>query len=229
MRILREGLISHSDARKWQIGEVESLIASRSESSEVCLLCQHPPILTVGNRCSPAEKLSLEELSFKQGWAFAETERGGEASFFCPGMLMVYPVVSLKSYKIGVKRFVQAMLGVLCKAIESIDREGQGADTSKPFCKAESPGVWFKTDEGDRKVASVGFRIRQGVSDYGLSLNVSADMPTLMSERAEKLRLCGLSPSNYSCLESVLSKDLSVEEVSDLLETSLSDWRTLIL
>jgi lipoyl(octanoyl) transferase len=76
----------------------------------------------------------------------------------------VYPLIDVRRARLGVRDLVTALERAV---IELAERYGIAA-----ACRAAAPGVYV----ADRKLASVGLRIRRGGSYHGLALNVNMDL-----------------------------------------------------
>src|SRR4249920_3699767 len=55
------------------------------------LLCEHPPVITLGRSADRANVLAAGDVPVVQ------IERGGDVTYHGPGQLMVYPIVRVKS------------------------------------------------------------------------------------------------------------------------------------
>lgn len=130
----------------------------------ICL--EHPPVVTIGKRGGRADLLARERLIELGAEVFA-IDRGGEATLHNPGQLVVYPVVELEALGLGVVDLVRGVAGAIADAAADFDVSAD-YDT-------DHPGVW--TDETPpRKLASVGMRVRRGVSTHGAALNLVNDL-----------------------------------------------------
>ena len=78
-----------------------------------------------------------------------------------PGQLVAYPIMAVER----IKDFVHAMERAIVLALADEGIESEVRET--PFT-----GVW--TD--DRKIASIGVRVRNGVSTHGLAVKVNNDL-----------------------------------------------------
>ena len=88
-------------------------------------------------------------------------DRGGQVTYHGPGQLVVYPLIDLRRAGLGVRDLVTAL--------ESERHRLCGASlASTAHCRRDAPGVYVE----ERKLASVGMRIRRGASYHGLALNV---------------------------------------------------------
>ena len=93
-----------------------------------------------------------------------QIDRGGQVTYHGPGQLVVYPLIDVRRARLGVRDLVTALEYAV---IELAARYGIAA-----ACRAAAPGVYV----ADRKLASVGLRIRRGGSYHGLALNVNMDL-----------------------------------------------------
>ena len=97
-----------------------------------------------------------------QGIEVCETDRGGRVTYHGPGQLVAYPIMAVERVADFVHTMEQAIVAALAD-------EGLVAEPREtPFT-----GVW--AGEG-KKIASIGVRVRDGVSTHGLAVNVDNDL-----------------------------------------------------
>ena len=121
-------------------------------------LLEHDPVFTLGMNSDRAHLLAPGDIPVVQ------IDRGGQVTYHGPGQLVVYPLIDVRRAAIGVRALVSALERTV---IEYCAQFGVRAD-----CRAAAPGVYVD----DRKLASVGLRIRRGGSYHGLAINVSMDL-----------------------------------------------------
>lgn len=127
-------------------------------------LVEHPPTFTLG-RGEGGENMGKGLRWLRDnGFDVVETNRGGKVTYHGPGQLVAYPIVDLRTLKMGVKEYVagleQTMIRTLARyGIEAQSREG-----------------WIGTWVDDRKVGSIGIHVRKHVSIHGLALNVNTNL-----------------------------------------------------
>jgi lipoyl(octanoyl) transferase len=110
---------------------------------------------------------------------------------------MIYPLIDIRRANIGVRRLVTALeQGVVDLAAEY----GVAA-----AARADAPGVYVD----DRKLASVGLRIRRGASFHGMALNVDVDL-----EPFSRINPCGYKELEMTDLHR-LGVDLQLEETAE--------------
>jgi len=145
----------------WQRMERQASLLSGQQtgqgSEEVVWTCEHDPVYTTGRR--GVDNRRQAELPAP----LVRTDRGGETTFHGPGQVMLYPVLSLRRRKLGVRDYV-CLLERSC--IDLLAAYGICADLRESL-----PGVWV----GDAKIAAIGLRVSQGVVWHGMALNVCVD------------------------------------------------------
>lgn len=144
-----------ADMRTWVAQRQQNLAEDR------LFLLSHPPIVTYGPRTKP-EDLPTDLPA-------VEVDRGGFATYHGPGQLVGYLVVDVKARgPVDVVRWLEnGLVDALTKlGFPAIRRE-------TPPGHSSLAGVWTPDH---RKVASIGMRIRRGVTSHGFALNVDPDM-----------------------------------------------------
>ncbi|WP_238846211.1 lipoyl(octanoyl) transferase LipB [Nocardia terpenica] len=133
------------------------------EVGDRLFLLEHPPVITYG-RTTP-----LADLPVGDDIPLVPVDRGGLATYHGPGQLIGYPVVSLRDRgPVDIVRWVE---NGLVAALAALGFPAQRRDT--PPGAPSLVGVWTPDN---RKVASIGLRIRGGVTSHGFALNVNPDM-----------------------------------------------------
>jgi lipoyl(octanoyl) transferase len=131
-------------------------LRSEQDLDQIWIL-QHPQVYTQGTACTLDAFLPSHIPTVK-------TDRGGQITYHGPGQIVMYPMLSLKRYGIGVKALVfkleQCMIDTL---------SGLGIEASR---RDDAPGVYVD----HAKIGALGLRIRKGTSYHGLSLNVNMDL-----------------------------------------------------
>lgn len=181
----------YAEMRRVQNEYVRKRIGGRC--GELLLLCEHPPTLTLGRRANASDLgMSADEWR-SRGVDVVETERGGAATFHGPGQLVLYPVVELRAYGLGVRTFTSSGLAALAGALAEW---GIAAEV-----REQPAGVWLPASEGQpqRKIAAVGLKIVRGVSNHGFALNVCCDL-----EPFSRIVPCGLPGARATSVEQEL-------------------------
>jgi lipoyl(octanoyl) transferase len=153
----------------------------------VVILCEHPPVITLGRSATPANILAAGDVPV------VRIERGGEVTYHGPGQLMVYPVVRLRS----VVAFLASVAGAIAEACAALGAPGAA-------WRRDPAGVWL----AGKKLAACGIHVARGVSVHGFALDV--DTPP---EAWRAIRPCGLDVPQIS-LARARGAAIAVDEVA---------------
>ena len=143
--------------------ETEAAVREGREP-DTLLLVEHPHVLTVGRRATPALILAAPELLAARGVSVHESNRGGKMTYHGLGQLVGYPVINLSPDREDVHKYVRDLEEVLIRAmgdyrIESFPIKGlTGVHTARG------------------KVAAIGVHISRWVTTHGFALNVNTDL-----------------------------------------------------
>jgi len=179
--------------------------ASRQLNRDIVLILQHLPVFTLGNQ-GGAEHLRVSENFLKaRGISLVKTDRGGSITYHGPGQLVAYPIVDLALNGWHVADFVHAletvMISTACQWGLPARRDGLGR------------GVWVQ----DKKIGSVGLRVRRKVSFHGLALNVDLDL-----EPFDWIAPCGLSGVQMTSIAGQTRGPVSMREAAQSAKAHFS-------
>ena len=134
---------------------------------------QHPPVYTLGKAGKREHILNPGDIEI------IETDRGGQVTYHGPGQLIVYILLRLKDYDLGPKSLVRCIENAVIGSLSRYALQAQRRDGA--------PGVYL----GDKKIASLGLRIKNGISYHGVAVNVDMDLSPFN----------GINPCGYAGLE----------------------------
>lgn len=164
----------------------------RGGHGPVILGFEFQPVITIGKRGRADEDLKTSEESIRhRGWEVAYVDRGGHATLHNPGQLVIYPVASLHALKWGVRDYICWLQKTTRETLASIGIESFEGD---------EPGLYTKNG----KIAFFGVRIAKGITQHGLSVNVSNDLGAF-----SLIRSCGRNGERFDCVASY--RELSPE------------------
>ena len=148
-------LVDYIDA--WDLMKSNVSLRSATDQDEVWL-AEHNPVYTLGHAAN-------EEFIFDDNnIPVVRTDRGGQITYHGPGQLMIYFLINLKRLGWGPKRLICELEGIV---IELLERYGIHAQR-----KEGAPGIYVD----ERKIASIGLKIKRGFCYHGISLNVDMDL-----------------------------------------------------
>ena len=119
--VLNLGLIEYNEAYKLQT----ILHRQRVEGkiSDVLLLLEHPPTITIGKSGTLDNVLVSREQLAQQGISLFFIDRGGDVTYHGPGQLVVYPILDLRERGKDIHCYVHNLEEVILRTLKdfSID------------------------------------------------------------------------------------------------------------
>lgn len=131
------------------------------------VVCEHPPVITVGREGSRAHILYEPEELQSLRWPTRWVNRGGGCLLHLPGQLAIYPILPLDRLGLGLQAYLDRLRQVLIDVL---------ADFSVGAAPGPDAGGVYV---GSRPVAHLGVAVRDWVSYYGAALNVRPDLQPL--------------------------------------------------
>ena len=182
------GRVEHAAAVADQEARRERILAG--DASAACvLLCEHPPVITLGRSARPEHvRASSDELA-RRGVTVSAASRGGDVTYHGPGQLMIYPVVRVRG---GVVAFLATIAGVLAEACAEVGVDGAEF-------RREPAGLWL----GDAKLAACGLHLRRQVAIHGWAWNLATP-----AEAWTTIVPCGLTAHVLSLADACRARGL---------------------
>ncbi len=156
-------------------------------------LVEHPPVFTQG------QAGKAEHLLVPGDIEVVKVDRGGQVTYHGPGQQVVYFMINLRRKKIGVRQLVTLIENSIVAALADYNIAA--------YAKADAPGVYVD----EKKVASLGLRVRKGCSFHGLAINVNMDLSPFLR----------INPCGYAGLEMVQTADLQGPQDTTSASTAL--------
>ena len=161
--------------------DMKTLTETRDENTpDELWILQHHDVLTQGQAGKPEHILMSSTIPVVQ------TDRGGQVTWHGPGQLVAYFMFDLNRLGWNVRTLVSYAENLMIDLLKKYDIEA--------YAKPDAPGVYVN----ERKIGSLGFKIRKGRSYHGLALNIDCDLFGFQT----------INPCGYAGLEMVRVMDL---------------------
>ncbi len=134
------------------------------------LLCEHPPVYTLG-KSGHAENVLISEAVLRQkGIEYYETNRGGDITFHGPGQIVGYPILDLEKYYTDIGKYLRNLEEVIILTLQQYGIKGERSPGET--------GVWIEPSvKGrERKICAMGVRCSRWVTMHGFALNVNTSL-----------------------------------------------------
>lgn len=129
------------------------------ETPDEIWILEHLPVYTLGLSGKEGHLLNPGDII-----PVIHSDRGGQVTYHGPGQLVVYTLLDIKRLKLGVRQLVTLLEQSMITALAQFGLTA--------VAKPEAPGVYVD----DKKIGSIGVRIKRNCSYHGISLNNDMDL-----------------------------------------------------
>ncbi|NPA45193.1 MAG: lipoyl(octanoyl) transferase LipB [Chlorobi bacterium] len=200
------GTIDYGDAL--QIQEELFYKKIKNKTSEIenvndVLICEHPHVYTIGKSGNENNLLINDDFLKKINATYFKTDRGGDITYHGYGQLVVYPIVDLKNFNIGIKDYIYKLEYLIINLLKEFNVKGEISDGNI--------GVWLdvgKTTE--RKICAMGVKVSKGITMHGLALNINTDLSYF-----NHINPCGFTNKGATSIKNELGKEVDFNEVKE--------------
>ncbi|MFY8349779.1 lipoyl(octanoyl) transferase LipB [Pseudoalteromonas sp. SSM20] len=151
------------------------------DAADEIWLVEHNPVFTQGQAGKEEHLLMTGDIPV------VKVDRGGQVTYHGPGQQVLYVLFNLRRLKIGVRELVTWLEETVIDTLKDF-----GIDA---YAKADAPGVYVD----EKKIASLGLRVRRGCSFHGLALNIDMDMEPFLR----------INPCGYAGMEMLQTKQIN--------------------
>lgn len=170
IEIVHWGRIPYSEAWQKQTELFQSRITAKQQGHnllpDLLISCEHNPVYTLGKNGFGNNLLIGSKELEQKGVEFFKIDRGGDITYHGPGQIVVYPILDLEHFGMGLKAYINCLeeaviLFLKNRGIQAGRLEG-------------ATGVWLQNPT--RKICAIGVRGSRYVTMHGLALNINTDL-----------------------------------------------------
>jgi len=155
MQIKDLGMVDYQST----VDAMQSFTLERDADTEDELwLLEHHPVFTQGANGDPSHILMDSTIPI------VTTDRGGQVTYHGPGQLIAYTLIDIRRAKMGVRQMVTHLEQTVVNILTHYNIDA--------YARQDAPGVYVD----ERKIASLGLRVKRGACYHGLSLNIDMDL-----------------------------------------------------
>lgn len=172
---------------------MQAFTSQRSlETSDELWLTEHDSVYTLG--------LNRKDIRLpNNNIPVINVDRGGKITYHGLGQVVIYLLIDLNRRKLKIRELVNIIENSI---IELLATYQVSATANK-----EAPGVYID----NKKIASVGLRLKNNCCYHGLSLNIDMDLSPFKE----------IDPCGYAGLEMTQTKDWNIKETPHYMGESL--------
>jgi lipoyl(octanoyl) transferase len=202
------GFIGYADALALQ----QRLVAARKagQIEDVLLLCEHPPVITLGRNGKRENLLASENVLRQKGVEIHETDRGGDITFHGPGQIVGYPIIDLGAIRRDVHWYVRMLEETMIRTTTEFGIAAKRV--------AGKIGIWVQAGETEEKLAAIGVHLSRWVTSHGFAYNVATDLRYF-----DLIVPCGIADRKATSLEKLLARSVQQTEVMPTLANHFGD------
>ena len=152
-------------------------------------ITEHEAIYTLGLNKKDYKKPLRDDIPV------LHVDRGGKITYHGRGQLIIYPLIDLERYHLTIRSFVTLIEKSIVEFLSRRD--------IKANAKIEAPGVYIE----NKKIASLGLRLKNHASYHGLSLNIDMDLSPF-----DAIDPCGYKNLQMTQLKT-FTDDVSIESI----------------
>ncbi len=163
------------------------------------ILCEHPPVLTIGREGGEQNVKIDPSLLASQGIDMIPINRGGDITAHNPGQLIGYPLFNLSEFREDLHWFLRSIEDIIMQVLEEY-----GIASGRVEGKT---GVWI---EEERKICAIGLHCSRWVTSHGFALNVNNDLSIF-----DLIIPCGIPDKDVTSIHRELGKNIDMEDLKE--------------
>lgn len=166
-----------------------------SNTPDQMWVLEHPPIYTQG------QAGKAEHLLQKTDIEVIQSDRGGQITYHGPGQMVAYVLMDLRRLNIGIRTLVCKLEQCIITLLKQFDIVGE--------TRCGAPGVYVH----QKKIASIGLRVKNACTYHGIALNVDMDLKPFSF----------INPCGFSRLEMTQMVDFKSDITMDMVIKAWND------
>ena len=178
-------------------------------AKQYLLFCEHDHVYTLGKSGDKQNLLIARNICESRGIDLHEIDRGGDITYHGPGQIVVYPIIDLEEFNIGIKSYISMLEDVVIETLKPFGIKGEK--------DGKAMGVWI--DAGNsikaRKICAIGVKASRYITMHGLALNVNTDLSYF-----DYINPCGFTDRGVTSIEKERNRKVDLKEVSDIRKDS---------
>ena len=203
-RLIDLGVASYMPVWKQQEELHQEVIAAKlrgEDTGNYLLFVEHHHVYTLGKSGSEANML-INAIQLQAAHAeFVKVNRGGDITYHGPGQLVVYPIVDMANFGVGVKDYVDRLEEVVIRTVGEYGIKGERLEGAT--------GVWIDAHTPKaRKICAIGIKCSRYVTMHGFALNVNTNL-----DYFNYINPCGFVDKGVTSIAKEVGHEVSMIEV----------------
>ncbi len=175
------------------------------------LFCEHNHVYTLG-KSGVEQNLLIDSIQLQAKNAkFYKIDRGGDITYHGPGQIVVYPIIDLEVFSLGIRTYIETLEESIIQTIAEFGLIGERL--------AGATGVWLDANIPGkaRKICAIGVKASRYITMHGFAFNVNTNL-----DYFSYINPCGFTDKDVTSLSKELGKELDMEDVKKIVLEKLS-------
>lgn len=175
------------------------------------LFCEHHHVYTLGMH-GDQDNMLLDYIQLQaKNATFHKINRGGDITYHGPGQIVGYPIINLKNFNLGIKKYIYNLEEAIILTLKTY-----GIDSTR---LNGATGVWLDIDKPGftRKISAIGVRASHYVTMHGFAFNINTDLKYF-----DYINPCGFTDKGVTSLSKELNREIDINEVKEILKQKIS-------
>ena len=208
---------SKSEKRRFELSQI-SYTRENNEvrdtvlAKQYLLFCEHDNVYTLGKSGNKQNLLIARNICESRGIDLHEIDRGGDITYHGPGQLVVYPIIDLEEFNIGIKSYISMLEDVVIETLKHFGIKGEK--------DGKAMGVWIDASNNikARKICAIGVKASRYITMHGLALNVNTNLSYF-----DYINPCGFTDRGVTSMEKELNRKVDFKEVSNTMRDAFQN------
>ncbi len=176
------------------------------DTKNYLLFVEHNHVYTLGKSGNEANML-INAIQLQAAHAeFVKVNRGGDITYHGPGQLVVYPIVDMANFGVGVKDYVDRLEEVVIRTVGEYGITGERLEGAT--------GVWLDAHTSRaRKICAIGIKCSRYVTMHGFALNVNTDLKYF-----NYINPCGFVDKGVTSIAKEVGHEVSMSDVKAIVK-----------
>ena len=180
---------------------MQSFTDTRNEDTQDELwVTEHLPVFTQGLAGKSEHILHTSTIPL------ISTDRGGQVTYHGPNQIVFYPLLNIKKHRLSPRPLVSLLEQCTIQTLADL-----GINS---YAKADAPGIYVQHNGVEKKISSLGLRIRKGCCYHGIALNIDMDLTPFSY----------INPCGYQGLQMVNVRDLHKDANTDMIKSTFIEY-----
>ena len=216
--LLQENVQIKSAIRNLQVAGSYQTPATALSTSNYFLLCEHPPVYTLGKSGKAKNILISDDELAEKNISYFNTNRGGDITFHGPQQIVGYPILDLEKFGTDIGRYLRNLEEVIILTIAEYGIKGGRS-------KGET-GVWIDENIAgkERKICAIGVRCSRWITMHGFAVNINTDLSYF-----DNIIPCGIQNKQVTSMKRELGYELNYAEVKEKLKRNFEKVFNVLL